>query len=51
MSSPSPIPARSVAARSDRVETLHLDLVGPCPGYAFARELLKEAEGRIGADT
>jgi len=34
--------ATSPENRSKLVEALNLDLVGPCPGHAFANELLPE---------
>lgn len=43
---PDPLPVRSIDVRTDIVESLRLDLVGPWPGHRFARELLKEAPGR-----
>jgi hypothetical protein len=48
MSSPNPdhLSVRSIDVRTDIVDSLRLDLVGPWPGHRFARELLKEAPGR-----
>jgi hypothetical protein len=48
MSSQNPIQQtrQSIDVRTEIVDSLRLDLVGPWPEHRFARELLKEAPGR-----